>query len=1104
MRIELSFRVTADGLAGGDAEFEPYLGVRASFGSYRTPTRVALVQQPTAPTQYVSQGVVGPFVLDHVERDFRGDESFWIEMRSRTRLSGIEDIDKLEKDYVARDVNSGTLQLPLGKLLAAVNPATGVGAVEHEDMITSELLTHILMTERQQTAQPNVKRAVEAAHKAWVGVDVRVLDASPPALKALTAALMTPLSANEGEPAYVRNGKTGALLYVPANYGKFAAALDYFVGLYAERYIGHIDAKTGAITGKPVYDTKNDNIKNLHFAVYRSQVGMLPIVAFWAHAFMQRHWATKEDRQEAEQLYGYTLATEKYFEAKLLASCRRFGMSEQAFISEVEAQLARPLADATVSAGFRTASYVTADFGTFTANSIYYGQDERFANPLRSHPTGESDDFKGNGPVGLESWDITALTFMSRMNDCEDMGNVSTSGLRSLSYGRSDLEDDASVRNRALGTFVGSQWQSPLLRAAQRVLQQYTIMDVGGSVTAAYLGADGKKLEKKDIKELPMRGDAADRRNSTGGHAWGLMPPEARVALWLAKGGIADAPLGKPLSAYAKWQFALPLLVLEGTGPIEHLMLPAAECFGETSVDYCKAEAARALVRDTLGADDTFKPLTEAFRPYSVPFYTKKVEADRRITTFYREAVHGSSVDLYLKHHGLAQFTFVNWDSKERGVDLAKLARDGLDGNLAASTVALDAPFYAHARKWDEVMVPVMEAMVNQMPLTALGQAPLYQSNRPLQFTLMSQATLEQRLDIDALSVRTPLCYNVTSSKSVNAPYKADHAAALSPAAASAVNRMRDPATSPVKGSVSWNTVFDLLAWHTQHVGVGFADGTLAAHDPPPVEASIVDFRVPAGFDVHALTRANGVSWDALDACAHGVVALGKSQRFAIDGAATLVPDTRAPGAMKFLVPVAHLGHAHVPAPPNTLSLLRVGIGGRVFALAPIILVDQPLTAPAASYVQAVATDCSLQQWRLTVTLPSLEHVAQAFLTAERLTADPWLPLSAHTDSNNREALWVTARQANQLTRFDFGTPADAPVLSPFADCYKRPDVTLVRFFGHEWSLRKNREAALACIDRLYKSGVLVAHEFAVCSPLPQCDDVIELHMLIRVKAAAK
>lgn len=1098
MRIELSFRVTGDGLAGGEAEFEPYLGVRASFGSYRTPVRVELAQNATAPTQYTSQGVVGPFVLDHVERDFRGDESFWIEMRSRTRLSGIDDIDKAEKDYVSRDVSSGTLQLPLAKLLASVNPATGVGAVEHEDMISTELLTHILMTERQQTAQHNANRALEASHKAWLGIDVRVLDASAPAITALTEALTTPLSAKESEPGYVRNGKTGALLYVPANYPKFAADLDYFVGLYAERYIGHIDMKTGAVTGKAVYDTKNEGIKNLHFAVYRSQVGMLPISAFWAHAFMQRHWATTAERAEAEKMYGYTLATERYFEAKMLAACRRFGMSEKAYIEEVTAQLARPLSDATVSSGFRTAASVTADFGTFTANSIYYGQDERFANPHRSHPTGECDELKGSAPVGLESWDVTALTFLSRTNDCEDMGDVSTSGLRSLEYGRSDIEDTSNTREATLRLLVGSQWQSPLLKAAQRVLQQYTVMDVGGSVTAAYLGADGKKLEKKDIKDLPMRGDAADKRNTTGGHAWGIMAPEARTAMWLSNGGIKDAPLGKPLKAYAKWQFALPVLTLEGTGPIEHHMLPAAECFGSASVDYYKAEAARSLVRTTL-SDEAYKPLTEAFRPYSVPFYTKQVEAERRITTFYRDVVHGSSVGMYQKHHGLSQFAFIDRTTNERGVDFAMLVRDGADGNPTNSKVALDAPFYEHVRAWDERMVPVMEAMVNQMPLTALGQAPLYQQqSRPLQFALMSQATLEKRLDSNALSVQTPLCYNV--------PHSVDHAAAISPQAAAAVSRMRgNNSASPIKGTIAWDTVTGLLHWHAHHANFAAASGSTASATPT-VDARVVDYRVRDTFDRYAVTASSGVSWRELDALAarpDNVTSLGESARFLIQGTPEIVPDMRAPGAIKLVVDVGI--DSNVRARSDTVSLLHVAVGGRVFALAPIVFADTPATsAPQEGrYVHVAATDGSKAQWRVTVSLPSLEHTTQAFLTEECLTAEPWLTANdMHVSGTPSEMLWGTKHRVDHLTSFNFGAPEDLPALSPFADCYKRPDVTLVRFFGHEWSLRKNRESALACIDRLYKEGILVAHEFAVCSPLPQCDDVIELHMLIRVNSA--
>lgn len=1119
MRIELKFRVHGDGLVGGETECAPYLGVRATFGAYRQPKRVDLVQNVTAPSQYTTVAAVGPYVLDHVARDYRGDECFWVELFANTNTSGIEDIDKVEKGQVTRNVNSGTLQLPLGKLLAAVNATTGQGTVEHEDMMNTELLSYLIATERANSAAPlNMPKILANSHKAWFSIDVRVTDCPPTVLQSLVDTLSGPLNAASGNgQSWVRNGKTGALLYVPANYARFAAALDPFVNIYADRYIGHIDGKTGKITGKPMFDTTNENIKGLHFAIYRSQVGMLPICAFWSHAYMQRHWASPAERTEASRLYGFTLATERYFESMFVASCRRHGMTSASYVRAVDAQLARGMDDATVSSEYRTVLDITADFGTFTANSLYYSQDQRFANAKRVHDPNEADALKGNGPIGLESWDITGLTLLVKSEDCEDMGNVSTSGIRSLSFGREDIKpaattvDAESIKNVA--EFASGSWESPLLKAAQRVLALYVLLDAGGAVTAAYIGADGKKLEKKDIKDLPLINDAADKRNTTGGHAYGIMVPEARAAMWLENGGIKDSPLGK--KKYPKWQYAQSVLVLEGTGPSPHDLLPAAEVHegGAQSVAFKKADAVRAFVRERLAAD-AFKPLLEAFRPYAVPFYAKKVEPTRRVSTFYRETVHVASADMYMKHHGLSQMTLVNRLTQERGIDTAALARDGIDGIAANSIVALDAPFYNHVSAWDAQMVPVMEAMVNQMPLTALAQVPLYQSERPMHFGVITQASLEQRLQSNSLSTQVAHWTSspVLGNRPVAAPapmlavaeHTPDSVRALAPWAAEVVSQLHDTDQSPVRGVVHWSALYHVLSWYNAHVSTGH---TLDA-PAPSVVARAVEYTLPAAVDAHAAVSASGVSWEALGAHTPDDAnhVRGTSQRFSVTQAVMHRDAATGNGAVQLVVDLRE--NMAVPIARDTLTLLHLSVFSRVFAIAPIVLAAAGVTntmlntprtgASDGSYVRAVSTD-SNGGWRVTVSLPSAMHVAQAFCTHQRITAAPWITADMNAPTPVLPEAPLSVQHANTLLGFDLGTLEDQSTLSPFLDCHQRTDVAIVRFMGHEWSLRKNHAAALACIDSLYSSGVLVAHEFALCSPLPQCDDVLEMHMLIKV-----
>lgn len=844
MRIEVRVSVEADGLVGRDVESASHLGAWASFDPYREAQRVPLVAASSSATRFemVDGAVLGPYMLDTAETPLRGDESLWIKLYTKTRFADVPSIDKEEHDYVERTQQSGSVQMPFARLLAAVDPRTGTGHVSGEDLMDVNLVATEIIKERVKGRTPNLARVFEAAHKGRVTFTVRVIDMNTAHLQEATATLvkaqttggitlaestavrmdayaasanivagrMFPIAASMETtralaqaahvaaqfgantaavaarlPAPARNPITGKLLYVPANFRYFVSALDRFIEIYARQYIGVINPATGEITGRPKYDTKVKSLEGLHFAVYRAMVGMLPVIAFWTHAAAQRPYGTEAEREAALQLYGSAGATEAFYDTSLRAALRRYGMTETSFVAAIAAQYART--DAVVLPEYTLAKTAIVDTGAFVANAAYYTNDSRYRNPHRRitdeeraaaqkdadallaerHRHGEALDMKAasanlDAAVSLESFDIDVMMFMSKSSDCEDDGNIATSVLRLIAFGRSDRD----------GT-----WESAPLRAAQRVLRDHVLFDTGGDVTAAFLGSDGNEMKKGDIKELPLRGSAEDTRNKTGGHAFALCTALARAAVWATRGGFHDTPLHARVRAMPPWQARQPTLVIEGTGPIDHLVLPAGEMFGEAHALTRKAEAARRLVRDVLSTD-AWKPFTETFRAYSTPFYARAVEPERRISGFYRNAVHAGAAELYALHPGMSQVAFVNPVTMERGIDTIDILRDSLRDTADTGTaiVALDLPFYAHSVAWQRDMEPVMEAMINQMPVTALSNIARQHVLRPLRFSIMAEKELAEYLHgagtvLDALALASK---SVLDCNACNATYSAN------------------------------------------------------------------------------------------------------------------------------------------------------------------------------------------------------------------------------------------------------------------------------------------------------------------------------------------
>lgn len=997
MRLEItSFQVVGDGLQGGTLEYEPYLGVWTSFTQYRECRRINLAQATAAGMPGVFESLVPAHyeLSDLLTQGVRGDESIWVQLFVHSMPSGVEDLDKERAGNVKLTLQAGLVQIPLGKFMAATSRATMAGTIQGENIMDPNLMFAQLMKDKSEGRSTNLellqRRAMERSHKASVSVSFRLTGGDRATLETLAHEL-TPKTSADGT---VRNPKTGALLYVPANYQHFAQALDKFVGVYVENFIGKFNPKTGEIGGAPKYDTRHESLKNLHFAVYRSPVGMLPVIAFWTHMAAQRHYTTEEERQATLNMYGFTKQTESLMEALLDSAIRAYGMTRESFLRAIREQHARPDSYAGVSDAYHTVLDIIVRMGSLVANAAFYMSDQRYVNKRSAADPGEEKD----KPIGLESFDLVVMMLISLAGDCEDMANIVTTVLRMLTIGRRDLANNGSTR----------AWESETLEAARKVADTRALLDAGGDVTAAFLGADGKRVERKAIKDLPLIGSPEDKRNSTGGHAFGLWAPRAILAMWLERNGIGNTVLHK--TKYPQWHYATRIRVLEGTGPMEPSGgVPVAEIFGPTSTAARKMDAAKAFVRDTLGQDE-FKALTDAFRPYSLPFYTKNVEPARRISSFNLRVGPFASADLYAESTGLGMMMFINMETMERGVEWSVLLRDGIDGVLANCRIGLAAPYHGLEAQWAQHMVPAMEAMQNQMPLTALGSIPKYQNERPLHFGLLSQKTLDEKLASGTLAIHAPMIGNVTQAVAAMASPTAAAAArgtvrgrtqvfpaskraeihhsragtrpskavaegrggmmpggtyrslsahlssgrlstdalagtveaqvgASSPLAAMWKRSIEETAAS-LGSEISWGRVQQLLGWYS-----GALQGT--PHENLSLKAMVVEYAGAFGA-AHGLTdaadglAANGVKkgWQHLKEkhrkrkLIKAIASGAHSKRYTVQ---KVTPTRGIEGLMTLSVELA-CNPAVAPLASDSLALLHVSMLGRTFALAPLIV----------------------------------------------------------------------------------------------------------------------------------------------------------------------
>jgi hypothetical protein len=268
-------------------------------------------------------------------------------------------------------------------------------------------------------------------------------------------------------------------------------------------------------------------------------------------------------------------------------------------------------------------------------------------------------------------------------------------------------------------------------------MSRRTIVDTVASVTAAYVGSDGKAMsrdETKALTDLPIRGDYRDTHSSVGGHAHGLCISNATLAEMI----VAAHPNARrdiptfidPVKKRALYESRFPIYVLEGTASTESPVLPAGEIakslWGNvpTMASEMTAFEQRAALRKRFMKSLTSlkepPPLLAHTHGESLSFYTMQKEPERRVSSFYLGVAHVLTPELAALHPSYGQLSFVDPRAKTRGVDIATVLRVPLRKNISTTrtSVGLVPTFKGISRQqWMERVHPVVASIHNQMPL---------------------------------------------------------------------------------------------------------------------------------------------------------------------------------------------------------------------------------------------------------------------------------------------------------------------------------------------------------------------------------------------------
>jgi hypothetical protein len=806
--ITLSLELETVGLLGGKWEYNPYLSLYTSFGDDRVnsekdflqlknaPTTTTPHHQPESMTIYENDDskksknnkekekeednddekkIVGVSVvrdpLTYVSRSYtfelddydemRGDDAIKFKLFCFTRFSGVPYLDKLESDYVEREISEGLFHIELVDLFRMffLNEKKSNFIVLEEFVdtkIVDEKIKDLAGTDdisysvydklepeaRKLTKKANVKVMVQVNN-----FNQRLYEESifHQQKNFKEVGLFAHLnrhhqssmlsSNNNGDNRSIGDILTKRKIHTPTNrpefrcmlynskvaWNKMGNSMTNLLNIYCDYFIKMNQ------NHRPRHKPSEPQIANLQLLFYNSENGRMPVYCYWSnHEPFFREYATNKAKLEALKRYPLAKNSEEHLLLILRSSLRRHGLSMERFIRALKNHFSKTNQSYDIESDFIVAEESITQMGTFTANQAYYMADYRLINvATNATPNATKKDHKckkcGKLTVKVfdtDSWDNNIMNDTSMCDDCEGQGNVVSDVLRVILIGRYDL---------------GHTWESEALQAIQQLYLKYTnIFDNAALVTSAFMNTDNKKVELQQADDLPLIGSDMDKNAKNDGHCFVTVQSQQKSIKMLTQGNIDRSLLRKMEHAtYISDEFTIreeqrQPLVLEPTGSIEPRITSVVESYKKYPVLLRKKKAEVLLMRKmrTIAKSDPkkYESIISLINGEGMPHYIEEQDPHRRISSFYNSVVHATSVDLMQRFGSdcsLAQFAVCKDISGDAcyGVRIGELLRGD-----SKTKLSLISPFVGRQDEWARDMSPMIETIQNQMPIQRFGR----------------------------------------------------------------------------------------------------------------------------------------------------------------------------------------------------------------------------------------------------------------------------------------------------------------------------------------------------------------------------------------------
>lgn len=448
----------------------------------------------------------------------------------------------------------------------------------------------------------------------------------------------------------------------------------------------------------------SEEVKRVHAPFYHTPAGLAPGLAF-----LMTPGAVKLDSAVDP---GRFARSQSWLRKLVGYSLEREAMREKDFIDTVDAQMRRT--DNTYDDAFTRCAAVVGQALAIAPTSLPYIGD--FVR------TGNRDGVVDNVARRVARRSALKLAGASQGGFVE-FNNKNLHSVERFSHEEQndggDCEDGGCFASRIGMLLAKNDWQDPLVRAAGALMRQYVVSLNLGSVRSASLGNDknDKKMANGTIIDTPE-----DRALPYGAHMWCEAMPAAKFVALVQRSVVdLDPDMIWPQGASrAPWVAALPHLVVEATGRLTPLLLPATEYVVTGGEEAKRAmleriEAERR-VDHYIGANTVTLKQMKGVRQQEM----LTPERDKRSTTFYRDTTHMFTTALI--ERGLSNIDFI-WANVGKRVSAEQAWTHSKRFQLE--------PLSAHMRAPDAAAGPAPPAIV--------ASANAYRQNS----LLPSQALLE-------------------------------------------------------------------------------------------------------------------------------------------------------------------------------------------------------------------------------------------------------------------------------------------------------------------------------------------------------------------------